>query len=198
MKENPSLSESEASRLASSKWRQIERDGAKEFRCWLREDLGVVSFSSCNDDILMWAHYGGGHNGVCIEFRCTDNRHIDFFSKIQEVSYAKQLPKVNFYETNPVDKVKAFLLTKARPWRYEKEWRIIQDYADQRPRFADLPTGIITAIYLGVKISSGNTTAILDRVQANPTFKDVLIYQAGLHADKYELDFQRCSGSKPE
>ena len=34
---------------------------------------GVLSFSKLRDDILMWAHYGDKHRGLCLEFDGSPN-----------------------------------------------------------------------------------------------------------------------------
>ncbi|HIJ71352.1 MAG TPA: hypothetical protein HPP87_08315 [Planctomycetes bacterium] len=96
-KENPGMTDADAEKLAPKRWKQVEKVGWKEALHWLQHDIGVISFSEINDDILMWSHYGGGHNGICIEFRYTVRDHADFFAKAQRVEYQQQLPKVNFY-----------------------------------------------------------------------------------------------------
>ena len=110
MKENPNMTEDTAEKLAPTRWQQVEKGNLEQFRQWLLSGTGVISFSSIKDDILMWAHYAGGHNGVCIEFRCTDKSYIDFFRQANSVQYKEKLPKINFYTTDRIKKLKAIIL----------------------------------------------------------------------------------------
>jgi len=148
LKENPGMRKSQVEQFAKIRWQQIEQDGLHEFLHWLRNDTGIVSFSTCNDDILMWSHYAGSHQGICIEFKCTDESHVDFFGQIQAVQYQLDLPEVNFYKIDMLERAKAFILTKADQWSYEKEWRLLIVPVNGN-RFLDIPKGCISAIYLG-------------------------------------------------
>src|SRR4030043_288985 len=76
MGENRHVPEMEARRRAPERWRQQEADQGAEFRRWLRKDTGMICFSTRNDDILMWSHYAGSHNGICIEFGLTQERRV--------------------------------------------------------------------------------------------------------------------------
>ena len=86
---------------------------------------GVTCFSEINDSPLMWAHYGGGYRGFCLEFR-TD---IDPFQKLKQVQYADETPEVPllpFVQTRDASEyIEAAYCTKASTWAYEREWRAI-------------------------------------------------------------------------
>jgi hypothetical protein len=43
------------------------------------DDAGIACFSKVRDDILMWAHYGDKHKGLCLEFDGSDN--CNFFGE---------------------------------------------------------------------------------------------------------------------
>jgi hypothetical protein len=189
IKENPRLSEMEARRLAPQKWQQVDQNGDTEFRRWLQNDVGVISFSICNDDHLMWSHYAGGHNGVCIEFRLAHKSHIDFFSNVHEVHYEDQLPTVNFYAPPSPEKVNALIFTKAKHWSYEQEWRMVVPDAKRRSWFVDLPPGIVSAVYLGCQISPENQRDILALLTSRPSLKQVRVYQAKRRPLAYALTF---------
>jgi len=189
MKEEPRLSETDAERMAPQKWQGLERNGTVGLRNWLLNDFGVVSFSSCNDDLLMWSHYAGGHNGICIEFRCTHQEHLDFFGQVQQVRYSDQLPTVNFYTTPVLHTSVALILTKARHWSYEQEWRMVVPDAKRLSNYVDLPPGIISAVYLGCQISSENKTAIVDRIASKTSCKHIHVWQANRHPHAFSLTF---------
>jgi hypothetical protein len=196
MVENPGLSEREAAKLAPEKWRDLERDGGNGFRRWLREDTGVICFSTQKDDILMWSHYAGGHNGICIELQLTRKSHVDFFGNVHEVAYEDQPAIVHFYAPTDIEKVKAFVLTKARHWSYEQEWRLVIADKKKVPRYVNLPYGIISAIYLGCQISQEDRKEILDCLASKPAFKDTDIYQAQCDLKAFSLTFDPIRISK--
>jgi len=190
MKENPNMTEAEAEGQASTRWQRVEKDeNRQEFHRWLLSDTGVVSFSTIKDDILMWAHYAGGHNGVCIEFRCTDTSHLDFFGQAYPVQYRKDLPKINFYTTNRIEKLKALILTKSEHWSYEQEWRIIVPDAVRKSRYIPVPSGAIAAIYLGCQISKENRDMVLRSISNVP----ICVLQAKRKSDAFGLNFESIS-----
>lgn len=192
LRENQNMSESEAERIAATRWQQIERDGLQDLQHWLRYDTGVVSFSACNDDILMWSHYAGSHQGICIEFHCCDESHMDFFGLIQRVKYQQELPRINFYTTHKVKMAEALILTKAKHWSYEQEWRRIED-ASNGNRFVDIPEGCISAIYLGCQLSEAGRQVILDHIEGSGSCKGIRVYQAERQCDAYGLSFKQIS-----
>lgn len=194
MKEEPLLSEIDAERRAPQKWQDVERNGTADLRTWLLHDFGIISFSTCNDDLLMWSHYAGGHNGICIEFRCTHQRHLDFFGQVQRVCYSDQLPSVNFYTTPALQKAVALILTKGKHWSYEQEWRMVVPDAKRSPHYVNLAPEIISAIYLGCQISPENKTAILNRMASEASGRHIHVWQANRHPSAYNLTFSRIAG----
>jgi hypothetical protein len=68
----------------------------------------------------MWSHYGGDHTGICLEF------HVGniLFLTAHGVKYLEQYPRFVLTEMNPSD-VLDFILTKAKCWEYEQEYRLI-------------------------------------------------------------------------
>jgi hypothetical protein len=109
--------------------------------------VGIFSLSECNDNELMWAHYGANHSGIALGFsggadsKLRDNRHMI------AVNYVNEKPvfdvgfknEVSFYATQSggiesrgrvsfEDSVfRASLSTKTTPWCYEKEWRYVEE-----------------------------------------------------------------------
>ena len=69
---------------------------------------------------LMWSHYGGDHTGICLEF------HIGnpLFLTAHGVKYLDQYPKFVLTRMEPSDAMD-FILTKAKCWEYEEEYRLI-------------------------------------------------------------------------
>jgi hypothetical protein len=68
---------------------------------------------------LMWAHYGGDHTGICLEF------HVEnpLFLSAHGVQYREEYPA---YLPTQMDttEVMRVMLTKAKCWEYEQEYRL--------------------------------------------------------------------------
>ena len=79
----------------------------------------------------MWSHYADGHTGICIEFEATNQ--TEFFGEAQPVIYQDEVPALNFLPASQDEKMEAMLLTKAKHWEYEREWRIIHPYSELAP-----------------------------------------------------------------
>jgi len=58
----------------------------------LLKDYGVYCLSASCENLLMWAHYGAGHTGYCLEFNASEG---SFFSNAFEVHYQKDYPVIN-------------------------------------------------------------------------------------------------------
>lgn len=112
---------------------QAETNSAdSEFWEYIKNQVGILSLSTCNNSILMWSHYADFHKGFCIGFK-THNIGIPT-EFIKEVIYTKDVNKnwiLDFfsssdssYEQFYAEIEKATFFTKYIDWAYEKEWRI--------------------------------------------------------------------------
>ncbi len=95
-----------------------------------RYEHGVCCFSSVDDCLLLWSHYGDEHRGICIGYE-SDNE-ID--KNLMKVEYGAKHEVLTSYIldvllSNDKDKQlkldRAVLCYKAPSWKYEKEWRMI-------------------------------------------------------------------------
>lgn len=110
---------------------------------------GVTCFSECNDDLLMWSHYGGHYKGFCLEFSTA----FPPFEKIKKVTYRKDLPSIDLVPLlvpDNYDQVVELFCTKSEAWRYEAEWRAIHAQAGTKYTY---PTECLTGVYFGPDIS---------------------------------------------
>lgn len=80
--------------------------------------FGVVSFSTDEDNVLLWSHYADNHKGLCLKF----NLPFDIPENLFKVEYANKLP--HFDLANNTNYRQA-LTTKALSWKYENEWRAL-------------------------------------------------------------------------
>ena len=86
------------------------------------KDALVCSLSATCNDMRMWSIYADGHRGVAVEIDInTDDEPV------YEVKYRDRLPKYqsNLFSLRP--DAKYILTRKTQHWKYEAEYRVIQD-----------------------------------------------------------------------
>lgn len=119
-------------------------DMTKSFRA----KNGITCLCETNNDLLMWAHYGGKYKGFCLEF----NTHHEPFNKVRRVRYSEIMPKIDpipIVLNDDVDQLLDLFCLKSKSWEYEKEWRIL--HTDAGTSYTYPPEALI-AIYFGPDI----------------------------------------------
>jgi hypothetical protein len=117
---------------------------------------GVLCLSESPDSLLMWAHYAGGHQGVCLKFRHEGNR---FFGRAQKVHYSDEPRNIDPFDGSLIGLRIAFLLnTKTTPWEYEKEWRIVDH--DRGSGVQSFPPALLSGVILGMRIGESEREQI--------------------------------------
>jgi len=112
-------------------------------------EIGIYSLSRVPDDILMWSHYANRHTGFCLKF--IDDQKDWFIARAQAISYSEIFPIVNPIKDNDLERLKTSLLTKAKHWEYEKEWRII-DY-EKGPGIKHIPPHLLVGVIFGCRMT---------------------------------------------
>lgn len=89
--------------------------------------LGVVCLAENPLSVLMWSHYGRKHAGVCLGFHRHEDNTLGKEDQCAPVVYTDEFPKPVFSEIYQQDGrlTNKLMLTKAREWAYEKEWRLL-------------------------------------------------------------------------
>ena len=136
-----------------------------------RRHRAIACFSDRSDDIVMWSHYANGHRGFCLEF----DTAIKPFSTARPVNYSDDFPslplKVLFskdYADADTDLLlQAFVLTKAKCWEYEHEWRAMHMEPSRPFGYGQALTGL----YIGAAMPDAQRE-VLFRVllHSPPTF----------------------------
>jgi hypothetical protein len=114
------------------------------------ESRGVTCFSECNDNLLMWSHYGGHFKGFCLEFS-TD---LAPFDRVRQVRYRDEIPSIDLATllvSDDNDDVIDLFCTKAAAWKYEAEWRCIHAHAGTKYCYE---ANCLTGVYFGPDISA--------------------------------------------
>lgn len=144
--------------------------------------LGICSFSRVPDDILMWSHYANCHKGFCIQF--FDDDKENFIGEAQKILYADEYPIVNPMKDDHLDRLIKTLLTKAKHWKYEKEWRMI-DYKNG-PGVRRFPPHLLVGVIFGCRITEKHQALI--REWCGGRQAKISFYQARESAQKYSLE----------
>ena len=98
--------ENRADRLRFNRWRK--RTAA---------NLGLLCFSKCWRNPVLWSHYAEEHKGICLGFDVPE-------SCLHEVKYVPE--RLQFEQLIPDDgQLQHLLRTKFKDWRYEAEYRRI-------------------------------------------------------------------------
>jgi hypothetical protein len=100
-----------------------------------RYDKGVFSLAARANCPLMWSHYGEQHRGLCLGYSVppaatSDIKKIRYGgSRLVQASDIAAMLAGDDDARCRVDE--AVLLKKARPWAYEREWRLIGQRGEQ-------------------------------------------------------------------
>lgn len=173
-----------------------------EFNKSINENIGILSLTTNNKNLLMWAHYANSHKGVCIEF---DKSHKFFNQKksekdslrhLAQVQYQNERPSLYLSEYNEFD----VFLTKSNHWEYEEEYRMLMPLKDADKKidsaFEDIylfnfPKDSLKAIYLGTKISDENKNEIINLIQNEKDYNHVEIFETKISDEIYDLEFTK-------
>jgi len=137
----------------------------------VRGMLGVLSLSEVPDDLLMWAHYAGNHEGFVLAFDTSspffDQRKGpgDELRHLRPVEYGPERPD---FSDPALRDFRAFL-AKSDHWAYEREWRMAVplDSADETVRAGGrtvhlfrFPPEALKAVVVGCRASEDTVSAI--------------------------------------
>jgi len=143
--------------------------------------VGIYSLSSRSQDLLMWPHYADNHQGVCVRFdmqALIDAGHVPF-----PVIYADERPACDTILEEPVEWLNKAVLTKGRPWEYEREWRLIMNRGARTVLPLFTPT--VDGVLLGANISPDDREEVLRWTKE--AGRPIVVAQASFHETSYEL-----------
>lgn len=170
-------------------------------------EIGVLSLSTVNDSLLMWAHYADAHRGLILEF---DENHPFFlltdptvYSEKIEINYSNERPIIDL---NPEENRKEFLLqiakavffTKSKDWSYENEFRILR-YLENAIKTGskdqnafdiylfDLPENCIRSVILGCRIRRDDEKTIKEILNQS-RYSNIKLKRAKTNAKSFKLD----------
>jgi hypothetical protein len=118
-----------------------------------RENIGVACFSETYQSELMWAHYSGNYEGICVEYVSERlRRGLEDGSRLVRVSYVEEKPRLSSSEAADIDQSVSYILShKKMNWYYEREWRVLGKI-EKNSIVVDDGKRLITRVYLGSRI----------------------------------------------
>ncbi|WP_156165708.1 DUF2971 domain-containing protein [Methanosarcina sp. 2.H.A.1B.4] len=192
--------------LENVKYRKrLEQKGFEFHGHFNQEDLPIVCcFSGTGESILMWSHYAGNHQGICLRFRSmrygNNKDSDDYESPFLMVTYEKEVStQVNLLDENINARVNQFLLNKFEDWTYEEEYRIIISSDDVLKGLLsenEFKSGLVKyqkedleGIVFGMKINHENAKLVYETVKMNYLDEGITVnfYEAKEIPRKYEV-----------
>jgi len=175
------------------------------FKKW-DSQIGILSLSAAEKNLLMWAHYADSHRGMLIEF---NPKHIFFngpnpsdaefnFGMLTKVIYSKDRPKDRVGVTSVLEII-PMLKIKSEEWIKEQEWRVyemLDRRAEQVAKGSEtvhlfkLPPDCIKRVVVGYNMGYKGRKRVADAVKTNPKLKDVRIDESFLCLDSFSLEYQ--------
>lgn len=142
--------------------------------------LGIFSLSETPDNSLMWAHYGGSHEGICLGFEVTDGSALADSTHCLHVTYSDDTLTINdviAMELQMAEQIsgkarkpgtallshpmiQTTIATKGLEWSYEREWRYVEFASGEH----DWPAPIVE-ITFGLKCSAESREHYTDLVK---------------------------------
>ena len=104
-------------------------------RILLHNEIYFTSPSKLNDCILMWSHYADAHTGICLEFANDDSE--PFIGRAQKVGYLPLYKRAHAIFDDSMAQVERILLSKAKCWAYQAEWRVIDHQTGHGLKYFD-------------------------------------------------------------
>jgi hypothetical protein len=85
------------------------------------DSLGIVALAENRDNLLLWAHYGSNHYGMCLGFEWDETG----LPPAEEVIYQTRYRTLEYYSHTEAEIAEISLLQKSADWAYEREWRSV-------------------------------------------------------------------------
>lgn len=161
-----------------------------------RKGLGVLCFSKNPTNILMWSHYANNHKGIVYEFkddlfRNTDSLTENFNGNDNKVIYSNDRSyDLLSYTLTGEEKKAQFakeLLTKAKDWEYEEEYRMIDFEILENDRNKNFKKESLISIIFGVRTNDIEID-IMKYLCKKYSFSHIQFKKAQFKKGKFEIE----------
>lgn len=166
--------------------------------------LGVLCLSRNSNQPLMWAHYADSHRGMMLEFNSEHpafNRKrsaSDEFGYLRPVSYSTVRPAITMQALDGDRIFQDFALTKADPWSYEEEIRLIWPlrFADKTVETSSgsielfsCPSSAVVSVTLGCKASEKTLDEVRQILWSQSNTAHIVVRRAQLDETAFALNY---------
>ncbi len=156
--------------------------------------FGILSLTSTEDNLLMWAHYSNEHKGAVIEIDIDDQAfQRREFQVARAVHYTFRRPQLPLNE----EVLMQHFFAKSSEWAYEQEFRIVRHLdacMEVKLRDAkfpvylfDLPNHCIKRLIFGVRFDAEHREIVCDRIRQSHALKHIHLYQANIDMVEFQL-----------
>lgn len=145
-------------------WEQVKRNvevqmnhiknGTMDFHSYYRDVMdhhGVLSLSEERNNLLLWAHYGAEHRGICLGLDWPNTG----LPEAVEVSYHTMYREVDIWAHTEQELARLACFQKSAEWSYEREWRSFS--TAEYERYSNLDLTPEAAEKLRIAEGSGDT-----------------------------------------
>ena len=178
--------------LINEVFEKLQNREWENFRNLVSTEIVFCSFSTKNDDILMWSHYTDEHKGIVIGFDSSN------FDRLHRVEYKNQRPLIHFISNvDIVERQKdaeTVMTTKYISWKYEDEWRriiprseVFENPDNKAILFAPFDLNSVKTVICGCKMNKSQEDQIYALLSKYPNCK---IQHAKIHKRNFALDIE--------
>lgn len=152
----------------------------KQLTIKVLSSMGYYCMTTKPDNLLMWAHYGDSHKGVCLKFDII--KDLDTFLVPVPVDYNEQYINFNMLESDLL----SVLRRKSPEWKYEEEYRIIKP---NHQGLWEIKSDCLVEIIFGCRTSEKDKNEI-KKLAASSGFVNVKFSEARMKRDSYGLEIK--------
>lgn len=173
---------------------EIFDEAERKHRERMDKECFIFCMSENREHPLLWSHYADSHKGVCIRF---DAKSFPF-SGASRVVYSDALPVLGWPFDNPGELAQAAILTKAKFWEYEAEFRLFSVRMEnpswslglswKSDHVATVPRDTITGLTIGAAMPKEDADELIDHVKSG--FPHISVERAQLREKEYGLRFE--------
>jgi hypothetical protein len=92
---------------------------------YLTRDFRITCFTTLSNDIRMWSHYGDNNKGMCIGYELGQSPIGQFVFPVVYLDKPIDVTALCESDDHLMASVLASIVTKARDWEDEREWRVV-------------------------------------------------------------------------
>ena len=136
----------------------------------------------------MWSHYSNSHTGYCIGFKTKSFILNDIyrFGQGNVVRYEQEFPIILPTE-DYFAQATTILYTKAKPWEYEQEYRLIK--TGSANTVVSFTSDEVEEIIIGCSTNDSDTKSILNICKCN--LRNIPVFKAKQKRLDFNLTFDR-------